>query len=259
MNKMLSNGKTIADLVLEIKGIKTTEHVLYRVINLGKSENVCTKDRIFHIPFSKRHLVTKQRFSINGFPCLYLGDSIKICLDEVGVDLNFPNLSKVYISQFQSKKTLNLLMLFTIQDIYKLKCNNNKDLENNYRRMLNFTLTYPLALACLVKVKEQTGDFKPEYIIPQMLLQYVKSDSRKLDGIAYPSTKMNYNEFSEISTYNIVLPPRNWGNEDFCQDLKGNFHVSEPQKMDTLLENQNQYNNQEYKNSIYEAIENKLK
>ncbi|EKY1899196.1 hypothetical protein OM371_004703, partial [Salmonella enterica subsp. enterica serovar Lille] len=39
------------------------------------------KDRkeMFHIPFSMRHLVNAQRYSVAGLPCLYLGSSLYVC------------------------------------------------------------------------------------------------------------------------------------------------------------------------------------
>lgn len=37
-----------------------------------------SKDEMFHIRFDKRHLVANNRFSVNGIPSLYLGESTYI-------------------------------------------------------------------------------------------------------------------------------------------------------------------------------------
>lgn len=55
---------------------------LFRV---RKSEKpISTRREIFHIPFTHRHLVNAQRYSVAGLPCLYLGSSLYICWQEMG-------------------------------------------------------------------------------------------------------------------------------------------------------------------------------
>jgi len=254
LNKVIVNDKNISELLLEVQGLTREKKNFYRITIVGKNEQ-CDKNRIFHIPFSKRHLVVNQRFSINGFPCLYLGDTIKICLDELGICFNNDSIENTFCSQFSSTKELKFLKLNRIKDIYKLPFpKDEKMLESHFGTIANFILTYPLVLACLVKVKQSKGKFKPEYIIPQMLLQYVKNDSRQLDGICYPSTKMNYEVFQELTTYNFVMPPRVFKN-DYCEYLRSHFLISNPQPLKNIIK---PIQNTNYKNSIYQTIEDNL-
>lgn len=38
---------------------------------------------MFHIPFSKRGIVQTQRYSFPGYPCLYVGESVYACWEEM--------------------------------------------------------------------------------------------------------------------------------------------------------------------------------
>ncbi|MFW1494652.1 hypothetical protein ACEV9S_24505, partial [Vibrio parahaemolyticus] len=48
-------------------------------------------------------------------------------------------------------------------------------------------MTWPLIAACSIRVKNPSDNFKPEYIIPQLLLQWAR-DYKSIDGIRYTST-----------------------------------------------------------------------
>lgn len=60
-----------------------------RVIN---DNNHLIPESFFHIPFEHRGKVSSQRFSIQGFPSLYLGKSVYICWEE----LNRPNINEFH-------------------------------------------------------------------------------------------------------------------------------------------------------------------
>ena len=49
-----------------------------------------------HIPFNKRSKITNQRYSINGIPCLYLGNSALVCWEE----LNRPTPDALWINRY---------------------------------------------------------------------------------------------------------------------------------------------------------------
>ena len=51
-----------------------------RSVKLGEAK---TQEKMFHPPFEKRSGLGNYRFSIPGYPCLYLGRSLKICSIEV--------------------------------------------------------------------------------------------------------------------------------------------------------------------------------
>lgn len=55
--------------------------MLFRIRNVQNNINYERKD-IFHTPYNLRAKVTTCRYSISGYPSLYLGTSIKLCCEE---------------------------------------------------------------------------------------------------------------------------------------------------------------------------------
>ena len=60
------------------------ESCLYRM-RLGKNgyEEFTSNEEMFHIPFQYNHIVANERFSMSGFPSLYLGSSVYVCWEEM--------------------------------------------------------------------------------------------------------------------------------------------------------------------------------
>lgn len=56
-----------------------------------------SKEELFHVPFSDREKVSSARYSIPGLPCLYLGNSIYVCWEEMGR----PDLNSIHVSRFE--------------------------------------------------------------------------------------------------------------------------------------------------------------
>ena len=158
-------------------------------------EYLFSKEELFHIPFDKRRKVSNQRFSLSGYPCLYLGSSIYVCWEE----LNRPQIDNANIVCIKSCKPIQLIDLRIPDFIY--------DVSDYYR--------IPLIIACSVQVQDTMSPYKPEYVIPQALLHaliymnYKKSEDPSIDGIIYYSSRLRNPQrlFSIDSLYeNIVLP-----------------------------------------------------
>jgi hypothetical protein len=66
---------------------------LYRMRVESQPGASFTKGDLFHIPFQLRHKVTRQRYSIPGLPCLYLGGSLYICWEE----LRRPSFESIHV------------------------------------------------------------------------------------------------------------------------------------------------------------------
>lgn len=156
-------------------------------------EDIYELTDIFHNPFNNRHMIPTYRYSIPGFPCLYLSGSIYGCW----IELNKPDLNKMFVSRFEANKNLRILNLATLpQDIYKL----NVDKFNKY------LVTWPIICACSISVKDSNRTFKSEYIIPQLLLQALR-ELKDIDGIRYFSVKADYTKVRCNSVYiNYVFP-----------------------------------------------------
>lgn len=164
---------------LDLKG-KTDSKDYFR---MRISEKPLSKKEMFHIPLNQREIVSTQRFSIPGYPCLYLGTSLEVCWDEIASDIKGKS---IYACRFRKNKDKILALLnLMIPDEFTEK-------EDSYS-FLCFLLAFPFYLACLIQTRHPEKPFKPEYIIPQLLLQYVNEAyddcSVRFDGIVYSSTK----------------------------------------------------------------------
>jgi hypothetical protein len=173
-----------------------------------------TREEMFHIPFDKVHLVTNQRFSISGYPCLYLGTSFYGCWEE----LDRPDMERCNVAVYRNERDLNMVDLNI-----PLKINTFSDLSR-----------IPLIIACALKLTEGHHSFKSEYIIPQSVFQGIlRLNALKigphLDGILYISTKIAGKLFykDENLLYNFVLPTLKTTHKKYCQRLTELFTVSE--------------------------------
>src|SRR5690606_36080601 len=90
-----------------------------------------------------------------------------------------------------------------------------------------FFMLFPLIACCSVKVKNPEDTFKPEYIIPQLLLQWVRNNDR-IDGIKYKSTHLTpelYKQEGELS--NLVIPVKSNQAKGYCKHSKSLFEMTE--------------------------------
>ena len=93
---------------------------------------------------------------------------------------------------------------------------NEEDNESVRKYLLKYIYTYPLRAACSVVVEHPGSKFIEEYIIPQLLLQWVRNDE-DFDGIRYESCS-RYDEVKPYGGYNIVLPSKQFDSDGY--DLK---------------------------------------
>jgi hypothetical protein len=205
--------------------IDKEEEELFRV--RFSEKDITDKKDIFHIPFDLRHLVGTMRYSIAGIPCLYFGNTIYDCW----LEMDKPDLNKLYISKFKNIKKIKILdfaiTFHTINQIATMKNQFPKQYTEN--KIESFLRLYPLVLACSFKKLNENANFNIEYIIPNMLLQWISNEKEHIDGIRYFSTKMKHDRYDSIGI-NTVFPPKK--NKDsmkgFCPILKDTFSFTAP-------------------------------
>ena len=169
---------------------------------------------LFHIPVTKRQFISNERFSLSGFPTLYLATALPLAWQECG----YPE--KYYWSEFRCSELLGtdesadnplgkmrLLALYSPHEIaiwgMSLKYNEPELWIAVIRRYLAI---YPLVLACSFANANGGTPFKQEYIIPQMLMQWVYRHKRKCSGISYFSCMDDSTIPDKWNAYNIALP-----------------------------------------------------
>ncbi|MGJ1446057.1 hypothetical protein ACR79S_04760 [Sphingobacterium spiritivorum] len=200
------------DLYAIINQQKYSTNESFFRIRLSDKNYSFERKEMFHIPFELRNKVSTQRFSIPGFPSLYLGRTVYICWEE----LNRPPIDKIQAIRFKNIKPIKLLDLTP-------PLRNCKDIDELYR----FFMTFPLIMCCSVKVKDYSETFKPEYIIPQLLLQWIRNND-VLDGVQYKSTHINSRVFNENSELiNIVLPVKSSKENGLCNKLVSYFECTQ--------------------------------
>lgn len=229
-------GNNLNYLVHGMGSYSKSDKSLYRV-RYSDSDLRDRKD-LFHIPFEMRHRVGTQRYSIAGLPCLYLGSSLYVCWQEMGK----PDLNKLYLSRFkvnQDNKVLNFA--------YSLETLKHTGLEeffiwdedkNDTNLNIAHIVFFPLLMACSYNRAHENASFHAEYVIPNLLLQWISKEKSKVSGISYNSTKTKQLRNNKVGV-NFVFPPNTNSiiSKKFCPDLSSSFHLTKPvswQILDTI-------------------------
>ncbi len=199
----------------------------------SKTQKEERKD-MFHISFGERHLVSSQRYSIAGVPNLYLGNTSYVCW----LELEKPNLDDIYISSFCNQEQLNILDFAITFDV--LLSSSDNDIPRD--KLIAFFILFPLIFACSFKKQYSDAKFNIEYVIPNMILQWLSSEKGHFDGIRYFSTKMTHNSI-DSKGINIVLPPKentkSLEKNVYCSKLKRLFKLTKPAHWSLLSSLQN--------------------
>lgn len=189
--------------------------IFYRMRKREDGEKEYSYEDLLHIPFQLRGKITNQRYSICGYPCLYISTSLYQTWEE----LRRPYLQYLYAVAMRFTKSLSIFDMRLMRDIMS-----EKQLRCYLQRL-------PLIIACSVKVRNDKDSFKPEYIIPQTLLHTIKKE--RIDGILYSSirtkitfyNKKQWEDFSKNE--NIVIPVRSNPQKGLCEQLQQMIEVSD--------------------------------
>lgn len=189
-------------------------------------------DELFHIPWKKRSLVNNERFSVAGFPCLYLSTSLSLAWQECG----YP--AKYYYSEYMleqsnhssidsSDKTRELKFLsFYLPS--EINCWGTSVVYNEFDLWIEvvgrYLKVYPLVLACSFVNHGGKTPFKQEYIISQMLMQWVRRNFSRIQGISYFSCIDTSMWSYSFRGYNIAIPALEpYDNKGYSKDLRKAF------------------------------------
>jgi hypothetical protein len=227
-------GKLIHDMTRYSKKDRSLYRVRY------SEDDLKNRGDMFHIPFNMRNLVGTQRYSIAGLPCLYLGTSLYVCWQEMGK----PDLNKLFLSRFKVENKNKVRVLNFAYSLETLK-HAEKELfflsfngSNNQHLHKAYIVLFPLLLACSYNRAFNHGSFNVEYIIPNLLLQWISKEKSDVSGISYFSTKTTQLRHSDIGV-NFVFPPKTSSvlSSGFCPELSKTFFLTKPiswQLLDTI-------------------------
>ncbi len=146
------------------------------------------RSRVFHTPYNMRSKVSTSRYSIAGYPSLYLGTSLELCCEEIHLN---PYKDFALAAAFKFERTMeytstNIQVIelgVKPQDFVGLRPTNETHNRSVSPRLLESTnvksaylLWYPLIAACSFIRTNKNDPFAAEYIIPQLLMQWVRSE-----------------------------------------------------------------------------------
>lgn len=199
-------------LTLEIDSEDKEYSKWFRMRKSEANHHTFPANEMFHIPFQSRGKVNTQRYSLPGYPCLYISRSIWATWEE----MHEPNLANFCVSRLQPISSFKVLDLRII-DKNILSRNDIKDI----------LCTIPLTIACSIKVRNPDDNFKPEYIIPQLVMLALVDDADRY-GCAYTSTQRNpLFEWDLRKLDNIALPVKMIQSKGFCSKLCNLFRITD--------------------------------
>lgn len=206
---------------IDLSKVLTTiseNHNFYRIRQMGYVFEV-KRSELFHIPLDKRGIVKTQRYSTPGYPCLYLGESIYGCWEE----MRRPPMHTCAVARITNTEESVFLNL-TIPP-------KDEIVQNHY------LLLIPLMISCMIRVADDSATYKPEYIIPQLLIEWVLKQRRYkkpsddlIHGVMYTSTHRGRDfDFPSEKCINYAVPAFSVDmNTIFCKKLCKFYHITEP-------------------------------
>ena len=200
----------------------------------GSDVDALDRGRLFHIPFELRHRVKTQRYSIPGLPSLYLGGSFYVCWEEYGR----PPLDDLHVARFEAIETLEIINFgyhpYRMAGLAATMYHNGVVDPSTAAFVVAQAIAWPLIATCSIRVPESSVDFKAEYIVPQIVLQWVRHHV-DFDGIRYFSTHVGdvVNDPSDLLTdpvgqVNYVFPVRHPTDLGYCDVLRSKFRLTIP-------------------------------
>lgn len=216
--------------VTDINNFSALPKEIYRIRQNIDKDEILSID-LFHVPYTKRNLLTNERFSISGQPCLYLSTSLSIAWQECGMppsfyyseykyneDRNTSNDEWQFLSFRSPKDIINYFLIS--KDFFEEEC--NIDFIFKYLR------TFPVIFACSIASINKNYPFKPEYVFPQLVMQWVHRNINKIKGVMYFSCVYSDDDLCWSPAYNIALPATDFNDEGYSLPLLSKFKIEKP-------------------------------
>lgn len=201
------------------------------------------RTRLFHTPYNLRSKVSTNRYSIAGFPSLYLGTSLKLCCDEIkavqGKDLIIASAFRPESLDIDPTEIQVIDLSVKPQDFWRQE--DEKELGRKISRARickkdvrsAYLLWYPLIAACSFIRVNKKEPFAAEYIIPQLLMQWARANT--MDNKEVVLTGIRYFSCASVKAsdmgFNYVFPTSGLSDEVeplYCKYLVKVFAMTEP-------------------------------
>ena len=215
-----------------------------------QSNTLYNRKDVFHTPYNLRSKVSSCRYSIAGYPGLYLATSLALCSEETKLqtlgDLTLAARFELVRDQIESGTNIQVIELAVKpQDFLVNEVAENKDshIEHSSSGRIftevdlssakvrsSYLCWYPLIAACSYIRVNKSDPFAAEYIIPQLLMQWIRTKftQGELYGIRYFSSASV--KASDMG-FNYMFPvsgEKYQHNSNFCDVLAKAFMLTQP-------------------------------
>lgn len=177
--------KSVLEQFLEENYYEKDELKLFRAAWVSDNKPY-GRSRVFHTPYTMRSRVSTSRYSIAGYPSLYLGTCLDLCCEEIHVN---PQYDFVLASVFKLERTIeysntdiSVIELGVKPQDFFGQINERANRRIDYKLLREnkirsaYLLWYPLIAASSYIRTNKCDPFAAEYIIPQLLMQWVRSE-----------------------------------------------------------------------------------
>lgn len=216
----------------------TCSDTWYKARKIDANSTKPDENGMKNIPLKEINLrrgIGNNRYSVSGYPCIYVGKTVKDCF----LESRKPENGTMWVSKYRVKKEFYVLDLRIERD-----CTTEDNLKI-------YILSAPYIIACSLRVPDEYDDkpFKPEYIFPELLMNrllqfnFSEEDFNRNHppiGVIYNSVQCDYGKDNLKEFENIAIPVRklkNPGGHLFHIDSDSLFEVEPPKLYKTEDEN----------------------
>lgn len=186
-----------------------------------RNMQIMSRKEMLHVPLTKRSLISSNRFSLPGIPCLYIASTTYCCWKE----LEEPSdMSIVALRVNECGKKLKILNLVITQNLINgVDCNPFQPMSE---LALKMRLFFPLVIATSVStINRDKCGYNPEYTISHLIMRCLKE--LNIDGVAYLSTRIDY-EFQYPHGVNVAIPIFSESTQQEYGEICCYFEITDP-------------------------------
>ena len=174
----------------------------YRVrsVSYGSTFPRC---EIFHTPANLRDKISTTRYSIAGYPSLYLADALKLSMQEMGKPYH-SIASSFELAGTCGRESALVIDLgirpqdFIFPEMKSSKGGVTKKLDTLYTH--RYIFWFPLLAACSFVRENPSSSYSDEYAIPQLLMQWLRLSKRPPLNMKYPDETFEMSDADILDT-----------------------------------------------------------
>lgn len=160
----------------------------YRVrsVSYGSTFPRC---EIFHTPANLRDKISTTRYSIAGYPSLYLADALELSMQEMGKPYHSIASCFEITGTCESESALVIDLGIRPQDFLFPEMDPPKDGTTEELGVLytcRYVFWFPLLAACSFVRENPSSSYSDEYAIPQLLMQWLRLSKKPPQNMKYP-------------------------------------------------------------------------